>query len=75
MTDGRAVARDITLDGNTFRDSHSIPKESFVLDYSLGIGLGGTGWQLTYSQASRSQEFKGQDGWQNFGSLSFSWFF
>jgi lipid A 3-O-deacylase len=75
MTDGRAVARDITLDGNTFQESNSIPKESFVLDYSIGFGVGGTGWQLTYSQASRSEEFKGQDGWQNFGSLSFSWFF
>lgn len=75
MTDGRAVARDITLDGNTFRDSPSIDKKPLVMDVSAGLGVGGTGWQLTYSQASRSREFEGQTDWQDFGSLAFSWFF
>src|SRR5690606_3866878 len=43
--DGRAVARDITLDGNTFRDSPSIDKKPFVADLYAGLGFGTTRWQ------------------------------
>jgi lipid A 3-O-deacylase len=74
-TDGRAVARDITLDGNTWSESPSIEKESFVYDVIGGIGCGFTHWQLTYTQARRSPEFKGQPDPQDFGSLSASYFF
>ena len=74
-TDGRAVARDITLDGNSFRDSPSIDKEPFVADLYAGIGLGTRHWQLTYAQAYRSVEFKGQDDRSVFGSISLSFFY
>lgn len=73
--DGRAVARDITLDGNSWRESPSIDKKTFVYDLAGGIGFGNTHWQVTYTQAQRSREFIGQAKAQVFGSLSTSYFF
>lgn len=74
-TDGRAVARDITLDGNTFRDSYSIDKKHFVADLYAGLGIGTTHWQLTYAQNYRTIEFEGQDKRSVFGSISLSFFY
>lgn len=74
-TDGRAVARDITLDGNTFRDSPSIGKKTFVADFYAGLGIGTTHWQLTYAQNYRTIEFDGQDKRSVFGSISLSFFY
>ena len=68
--DGRAVARDITLDGNTFRSSPQIGKEPFVGDMLGGIAGGTRRWQFTYTQAQRSKEFKGQTKVSVFGSIS-----
>ncbi|MGH8021552.1 MAG: lipid A deacylase LpxR family protein [Opitutaceae bacterium] len=73
--DGRAVARDITLDGNSFRDSPSIDKKTFVYDIMGGFGVGNRRAQLTYTQARRSPEFEGQDDPQDFGSVAVSIFF
>ncbi|MFH1497370.1 MAG: lipid A deacylase LpxR family protein [Verrucomicrobiota bacterium] len=73
--DGRAVARDLTLDGNTFEDSPSIDKNPFVADLVGGIALGTRRWQLTYAQALRTKEFDGQRDNQVFGSLSLSYFY
>ena len=71
--DGRAVARDIFLDGNTFRASRSVHKEPFVADLSAGIGLIAGPWQLTYTQVWRTKEFKSERGdYNNFGSVTLS---
>ncbi len=71
--DGRAVARDIFLDGNTFRDSRSVKKETFVADLSAGIGLIVGRWQGTYTQVWRTREFKTQqDDFDEFASLTLS---
>ncbi len=73
--DGRAVARDITLDGNSFRNSVSVPKKNFVADFQVGLGLGSKHWQLTYTQAVRTKEFDGQVKASNFGSISVTFFY
>jgi lipid A 3-O-deacylase len=73
--DGRAVARDITLDGNSFRDSRHVERERFVGDFQAGVGFGGKYWQLTYCQAVRSKEFAGQPKPANFGSISVTFFY
>ena len=73
--DGRAVARDATLDGNTFRSSVSIPKEAFVGDVLGGVAYGTTRWQFTYAQALRTKEFKGQVKSSVFGSISATFFY
>ncbi|WP_414660606.1 lipid A deacylase LpxR family protein [Horticoccus sp. 23ND18S-11] len=71
--DGRAVGRDIFLDGNTFRDSRSVDKRPFVADLSAGAGLIAGRWQLTYTQVWRSREFRSQrEARNNFGSFSIS---
>jgi lipid A 3-O-deacylase len=74
--DGRAVARDIFLDGNTFKDSPSVDKKSFVADLSYGVGFIAGRWQLTFSQVYRTREFEGQPFRLNeFGSATLSYAF
>jgi lipid A 3-O-deacylase len=73
--EGRAVARDIFLDGNTFSDSHSIDKEPLVGDLAAGISVNWKNTALTYSYVIRSKEFKGQAEEQVFGSLMLTWTF
>jgi hypothetical protein len=70
--EGSAVARNIFLDGNTFDDSHSVEKESFISDFSFGVGAHIDSLELRYSRVRRSEEFVGQDGSQHFGSLTLS---
>jgi lipid A 3-O-deacylase len=73
--DGRAVAHDVTLEGNTFRASPGVKAETFVADLVGGIALGTHRWQLTYAQAVRSREFAGQNKAAVFGSISATFFY
>ena len=73
--EGRAVARDITLDGNTFRASPHIDKEPFVGDLLSGFSLGTRQWQFTYAQALRTKEFKAQVKATVFGSISATFYY
>ena len=68
--DGRAVARNIFLDGNTWRDSHSVDKKYFVADLSSGISVVYKRLKLTYTHVYRTKEFDGQEEGQFFGSVS-----
>lgn len=70
--EGRAVAQDIFLDGNTWRDSPSVEKEHFVADAQLGVAVLFRGARLTWSFVIRSEEFDGQDAPARFGALSLS---
>lgn len=67
---GRAVARDIFLDGNTFSDSHSVDKRYFVGDLTAGATLSFDDYRLAYTLNLRSKEFKKQDENSIFGSLT-----
>lgn len=76
VVDGRAVARDLTLDGNTWKSGGpSVDKKPFVADLVGGLGMGMRHWQLTYAQALRTREFRGQSDSQVFGSVSLSYFY
>lgn len=68
----RAVARDIFLDGNTWRDSHSVDKRPVVADLSLGFVLHWPKFRFAYTQDYRTKEFYGQPRRDVFGSLAFS---
>ena len=70
--EGRAVARNIFLDGNSFRDSHSVDKRNFVGDIQAGIAfiIGPT--RLSYTHTWRSKEFNSQDDPDQFGAISLS---
>jgi hypothetical protein len=71
-TSGRLVARDIFLDGNTFRDSHDVDKKIPVGDLILGASIVYGAAKLSYAQVFRSLEFDGQQHHHKFGSISFS---
>lgn len=73
--DGRVVLHDITLDGNTFRESHSVEKEILVADIMAGISYIKGNFKFTYSYVYRTKQFKTQDYDSIFGALSFSFFF
>ncbi|HWR04427.1 MAG TPA: lipid A deacylase LpxR family protein, partial [Humidesulfovibrio sp.] len=70
--EGRAVARNIFLDGNTWEHSPSVTKKNAVADLSAGIGLVLGATKLTYTHVYRTEEYDGQKGPQMFGSVSLS---
>lgn len=71
--DGRLVARDIFLDGNTFRSSHSVTKRHLVADLSIGLSIMFNRWKISYAKVFRSREFEHQRDSHKYGSLSFSY--
>lgn len=68
--EGRALARNIFLDGNTFRNSHSVDKRYFVGDANVGLAVTWGRARVSYTLNHRSKEFKGQDSPDLFGALS-----
>lgn len=70
--DGRAVARNIFLDGNTFRDSRSVNKETLVGDLQFGIVLDWPAIRFSYTHVFRTSEFTTQESQDNFGAISIS---
>jgi hypothetical protein len=73
--EGRAVLRNIFLDGNTFTDSHRVDKKILVGDVQAGVVMQWNRFRISYTQIFRTKEFKGQDQGDIFGSLSFSYHF
>jgi lipid A 3-O-deacylase len=69
---GRASAQNIFLDGNTWRDSLSVDKETFVGDLELGAAINAQFAVFSYTYVLRSEEFKNQSGPQDFGAISMS---
>ncbi len=69
------VLRDITLDGNTFRDSRSVDKEFFVPAAGVGMSVGNRRIQTSFSYVFLGKEFKGQEHYEKFGSIAVSYFF
>jgi hypothetical protein len=71
--EGRYVAQDIFLDGNTLRDSHSVDREPFVAEMEAGAGIGHGDWRLTYTHVWLTRQFKGQRGtYHTYGAISLS---
>jgi hypothetical protein len=69
------VLRDITLDGNTFKDSPSVDKEFFVPAAGVGMSVGNRRFQASFSYIFWGKEFEGQKQNEKFGSISVSYFF
>lgn len=68
----QAVAHNIFLDGNTFRDSHSVDREVLVGDLQAGLALIYDDWRITYTHILRTPEFEEQDEVDQFGALTVS---
>lgn len=67
--DIRWVARDITLDGNTFGESHRVDKRSFVADMGYGVAIARGPWRIAIAQYHRTREFEGQRDPPTYGSI------
>ena len=71
--DGRAVGRDLTLEGNSWQSSRSVKKVPFVGEAQGGLAILAYGVRLTYTHRLTSQEFRGQrGGLHQTGSLALS---
>jgi hypothetical protein len=70
--DGRAVARNIFLDGNTWKDSRSVRKKYLVGDYQWGLAVTWKGTRLTYTHVRRTREFETQERSDDFGAFAVS---
>lgn len=73
--EGRAVARNIFLDGNTFRDSYSVDKEYLVGDANAGLALTYGKTRVSFTWVYRTREFEEQDKPQSFGSVAIGYRF
>ncbi|HEY7689877.1 MAG TPA: lipid A deacylase LpxR family protein [Dongiaceae bacterium] len=72
---GRALARNIFLDGNSFRSGPSVDKEPLVADLQGGLSLFWADWaRLDAAVMYRTEEFEGQDGGDAIGIVSLSAF-
>jgi lipid A 3-O-deacylase len=67
---GRAVARDITLDGNSFASSHRVDRKPLVGDLQFGFGIILGRARFGYTHVVRSTEFENQPSADQFGAVS-----
>ncbi|NOX51255.1 MAG: lipid A deacylase LpxR family protein [Gammaproteobacteria bacterium] len=70
--DTRWVMHNIFLDGNNFRESHSVDRKDFVADLQAGFVWNNESFRIGYTYVVRSKEFVQQNQRDIFGSLSFS---
>jgi hypothetical protein len=70
--EGRAVARDIFLDGNTFGNSLRVHRVPLVGEARMGIGVrhGALGARYMFSYTTR--QFRERPAPQEYGSVGFS---
>ncbi len=68
--DGRAVARNIFLDGNTFKNGPSANKNILVGDTNIGAAVTYDDYRLSYTLNYRTKEFDSQKDPGVFGSLT-----
>ncbi len=73
--EGRIVARNIFLDGNTFKDSRDVDKEILVGDLQFGAAVIFPVARIAYTHIIRSKEFETQDSPDQFGAISVSFRF
>ena len=71
-TDARWVLRDITLDGNTFRDSHSVDKRPLVAEGGYGLAVMRGKWKFALARYHRTREFETQRDLPAYGSFTIS---
>lgn len=68
--DGRAVARNMFLDGNLWGESHNVEHKPFVADVNGGLAVLLGGLRISYTHVYRTEEFVGQERAQHYGSLT-----
>lgn len=67
---GAFVANDISIDGNTFQHSHSVPLEHWQAQAVAGLSFNFYRWALLFSATVATDRYEGQAETTRFGSLS-----
>ena len=71
--DGRAIARDMFLDGNLWRDSARVEdRRALSGDLQAGLVVHHRDVQVAFTWVTRTEQFAYQDGPQQFGAVSIS---
>lgn len=73
--EGRAVARDIFLDGNTFQDSPHVDKKPFVGSLQVGAAMTYEAWRFSYTHVFMSKQFDQEVHRDDFGAFTVSYRF
>ena len=73
--EGRAVVRDIFLDGNTFVTSHSVAKKRVVADFQLGLVVIIDGIRISYTHVFRTREFHLQPAYHEYSAVNIAFRF
>jgi len=68
--EGRAMARNIFIDGNTFEQSAEVARETLVGDFQVGAALRYGRVRLAFTNVYRSREFKGQEEPSEYGAIN-----
>jgi len=68
--EGRAVGRNIFLDGNTFEESHSVDRRILVGDFQAGAALRYRQVRVSFTNVFRSKEFDGQVEPSEYGAIN-----
>ena len=69
------IARDIFLDGNSFKESHSVEKNNFIFDFTYGLSFAYKEFGVDYIRRHSTKAFKSQEEYYSYGSLLFSYNF
>ena len=70
--EGRVVARNIFLDGNSFADSRNVNSKPLVGDLQGGLVVTVDRVRLSFTHVLRSEEFESQDKPDIFGAVALS---
>lgn len=68
--DGRAVGRNIFLDGNSFQNSATVTKKPLVGDFEIGAAIAFDTARLSFTHVFRSKEFDTQRSADQFGAIN-----
>ena len=71
--DGKAVLRNIFLDGNSFRDSHRVDKKSFTADILLGVGMRFGRFNISYAYVLWTKRYETEPKAHIFGVINLSY--
>jgi len=73
--DGRAIARNLFLDGNSFENSRSVDKMNLVGDLVLGAAVTFDSFRLAFTHDIRTREYKTQPAADQFGAVDLTFRF
>jgi hypothetical protein len=73
--EGRAVGRNLFLDGNSFESSRSVAKRDFVGDLVTGAAITFNFARLAFTHVIRSREYKTQRGDDQYGAVDITFRF